>query len=52
MDIPLRLIGTARSSDFARHAADRRRDPLIQRCTHRVLGLFAVERACTPCVPA
>ena len=48
MDIPLRLIGTARSSDFARSAADRRRDPLIQRCRRRVLGLFSVEQSCTP----
>jgi hypothetical protein len=52
MDIPLRLVGTARSSDFARYAADRRRDPLIQRCKRRVLGLFSVERACTPCAAA
>jgi hypothetical protein len=47
MDIPLRLIGSARSSDFARSAADRRRDPLIQRCQRRVLGLFSVEQTCT-----
>jgi hypothetical protein len=52
MDIPLRLIGTARSSDFARSAADRRRDPLIQRCRRRVLGLFSVEQACTPSAAA
>lgn len=48
MDIPLRLIGTARSSDFARAAADRRRDPLVQHCQRRVLGLFSVEQTCTP----
>ncbi|MGZ8562728.1 MAG: hypothetical protein ACXWWU_03825 [Candidatus Limnocylindria bacterium] len=49
MDIPMRLIGAARSSDFARSAADRGRDPLIQRCRRRILGLFSVEQACEPC---
>ena len=49
MDIPLRLIGTARSADFARTAADRRRDPFIERCRRRVLGIFTVEQPCTPC---
>lgn len=48
MDIPLRLIGTARSSDFARSAAERRRDPLIHRCRRRVLGFLSVEQSCTP----
>lgn len=48
VDIPMRLVGTARSTDLTRHAADRRRDPLIQRCTRRILGLFTVEQACTP----
>ncbi|HSJ00382.1 MAG TPA: hypothetical protein VLA59_08350 [Patescibacteria group bacterium] len=52
MDIPLRLVGTARSADFARHAADRQPDPLVQRCRRRVLGLFTVERACAPCAAA
>lgn len=48
MDIPLRLIGSARASDLARLAADRRPDQLIQHCRRRVLGLFTVNRACTP----
>ena len=48
MDIPLRLVGAARSSDFNRSAADRRRDPFIQRCRRRALGLFTVEQSCTP----
>lgn len=52
MDIPLRLVGTARSADFARSAADRRREPLIDRCRRRVLGLLSVEQACTPCTAA
>jgi len=52
MDIPLRLIGAARSSDFARAAADRRSDPFIERCRRRVLGLFTVEQACAPCAAA
>ncbi len=47
MDIPLRLIGTARSSAFARLAADRRRDTLIERCRRRILGLFSVDEPCT-----
>ena len=50
MDIPMRLVGAARSTDFAQYAADRRRDPLIQRCRRRVFGLFSVEQACTPSV--
>lgn len=49
MGIPLQLIGTARSADFARTAADRRRDPFIERCRRRLLGLFTVEQACAPC---
>jgi hypothetical protein len=52
MDIPLRLIGAARSADFARSAADRRAETLMQRCRRRVLGLFSVEQQCTPCPAA
>jgi hypothetical protein len=52
MDIPLRLIGAARSADFARAAADRRDETLMQRCRRRILGLFSVEQACTPCYAA
>ena len=52
MDIPLRLVGAARSSAFKQAAADRRRDPFIQRCRRRVLGLFSAERACAPCTAA
>jgi hypothetical protein len=44
----MRLIGTARSADFARSAADRRRDTVLGRCRRRVLGLFSIEQACTP----
>lgn len=49
MDTLMRLVGAARSTDFVRHAAHRRRDSLIRRCTRRILGLFTVERACAPC---
>ena len=52
MDIPLRLVGAARSSDFARAAADRRRDTVLERCRRRVLGIFTVEQPCTPCAAA
>ena len=46
MDIPLRLIGAARSADFARSAADRRDETALHRCRRRVLGLFSIEQPC------
>jgi hypothetical protein len=49
VDIPLRLVGAARSSDFARTAADRRRETVVERCRRRVLGIFSVEQRCVPC---
>jgi hypothetical protein len=52
VDTTLRLVGAARSSDFARSAAERRRDSAVERCRRRVLGIFTVEQNCTPCAVA
>jgi len=42
----MRLVASARSADFARAAARRRREPTLARCHRRILGLLTVETRC------